>query len=191
MVVLRALSSSPKKHKILDPAAVCCAHHRSSGSRTTIVLSIMAWDGNYGSSGWSESYAGQYNPNSRSTSSGSNMQPHYASAYYAQGYYAQPSVPQPMQITVPSPGFARNQPMASLVPIHMRNRVGPVRCGHEGCMFAGSHKEVEVHKMDRHLIFPPGWQENQARGKRKRGKDKEEGEGDVYIDEEAQFLANG
>ena len=58
-------------------------------------------------------------------------------------------------------------------------------------MFAGSHKEVEVHKMDRHLIFPPGWQENQARGKRKRGKDKEEGEGDVYIGEEAQFLANG
>lgn len=58
-------------------------------------------------------------------------------------------------------------------------------------MFAGSHKEVEVHKMDRHLIFPPGWQENQARGKRKRGEDNEEGEEEAYMDEEAQFRANG
>ncbi|KAF8605140.1 hypothetical protein BDV93DRAFT_522009 [Ceratobasidium sp. AG-I] len=151
----------------------------------------MAWNGSSGSSGSSGNYAGQYNSQTHSASSGSNMQPHYASAYYAQGYYAQPSVPQPMQITVPSPGFARNQPMASLVPMHMRNRVGPVRCGHEGCMFAGSHKEVEVHKMDRHLIFPPGWQEGQVRGKRKRGKDKEEGGEEVCVDEEAQFLANG
>ncbi|KAG8748479.1 hypothetical protein FRC10_003612 [Ceratobasidium sp. 414] len=96
-----------------------------------------------------------------------------------------------MQITVPSPGFARNQPMASLVPIHMRNRVGPVRCGHEGCLFAGSHKEVEVHKMDRHLIFPPGWEEDQARKKRKRGKERGEGEDEKYVDEEAQFRATG
>jgi hypothetical protein len=120
------------------------------------------------------------------------MQPHYANAYYAPGgYYAQSTASQPMQITVPSPGFARNQPMTSLVPIHMRNRIGAVRCGHEGCLFAGSHKDVEVHKMDRHLIFPPGWQESQMRGKRKRGKEKDEGGAEEYVDEEAQFRANG
>ncbi|KAG8712765.1 hypothetical protein FRC09_019495, partial [Ceratobasidium sp. 395] len=120
------------------------------------------------------------------------MQPHYANAYYVQGgYYTQPTISQPTHITIPSPGFARNQPMASLVPIHMRNRVGPARCGHEGCLFAGSHKEVEVHKMDRHLIFPPGWEDDQTRKKRKRGKERE-GEGsEEYVDEEAQFRASG
>ncbi|KAG9126851.1 hypothetical protein FRC07_001708 [Ceratobasidium sp. 392] len=120
------------------------------------------------------------------------MQPHYARAYFAQGgYYTQPNASQPMQITIPSPGFARNQPMASLVPVHMRNRVGPARCGHEGCLFAGSHKEVEVHKMDRHLIFPPGWEDNQAQRKRKRGKEKEGDEDEEHVDEEAQFRATG
>jgi len=34
---------------------------------------------------------------------------------------------------------------------------GYIRCGHEGCLFSGAHKTVEIHKMDRHLIFPPGW----------------------------------
>ncbi|EJD55671.1 hypothetical protein AURDEDRAFT_179383 [Auricularia subglabra TFB-10046 SS5] len=33
---------------------------------------------------------------------------------------------------------------------------GSSRCGHEGCAFAGSAKAVEIHKMDRHLIYPPG-----------------------------------
>lgn len=46
--------------------------------------------------------------------------------------------------------------------------VGPVRCGHPGCLFRGNHKSVELHKMDRHLIFPPGWEDQQQR-KRKRG----------------------
>ncbi|KAG9104562.1 hypothetical protein FRC06_001342 [Ceratobasidium sp. 370] len=149
----------------------------------------MAWNRNHGASGW------QTGSNDQSSfypdGSGNRMQPHYANAFYAPGgYYAQPAVPQLAQITIPAPGFARNQPMASLVPIHMRNRVGPVRCGHEGCLFAGSPKEVEVHKMDRHLIFPPGWEENQARKKRKRGREKEGGE-EEYVDEEAQFRATG
>lgn len=186
----RALSVHQKIENLRTGGRVCTLCCRSPSSRTTVLFRNMAWNSNSGSSGWSGNYLGQYNSHSYSAGSGSNVQPHYASAYYAQGYYAQPSAPQPMQITVPSPGFARNQPMASIVPMHMRNCVGPARCGHEGCMFAGSHKEVEVHKMDRHLIFPPGWQENQARGKRKRGKDKDEGE-EAYIDEEAHFRANG
>jgi hypothetical protein len=34
---------------------------------------------------------------------------------------------------------------------------GPVRCGHTGCPYSGYAKDVEIHKMDRHLIFPPGY----------------------------------
>ncbi|CAE6425069.1 unnamed protein product [Rhizoctonia solani] len=138
----------------------------------------MSWNTSFGSqapySYKNEQQGGYYQ---------SQMQPHYASAYHygLQGI----AVPQPTQITVPSPGFSGNQPMTSLVPLHMRNRGGPVKCGYEGCPFTGVHKEVEVHKMDRHLIFPPGWQEK-GKGKRKREEDD-----NGYVDEEAQFRAIG
>ncbi|CAE6416716.1 unnamed protein product [Rhizoctonia solani] len=136
----------------------------------------MSWNG-FGSS-YSNGQLGGYYQNQIPT--------HYANAYHYRQQGAT-MMPQPTQITVPSPGFSSHQPMASLVPMHMRNRTGPVRCGHEGCLFAGTHKEVEVHKMDRHLIFPPGWQEKgKGKGKRKR-----EGEDNDYVDEEAQFRISG
>jgi hypothetical protein len=35
---------------------------------------------------------------------------------------------------------------------------GPYRCAHPGCPWSGpTPKALEIHKMDRHLIFPPGW----------------------------------
>jgi hypothetical protein len=35
---------------------------------------------------------------------------------------------------------------------------GPQRCAHPGCPWSGpTPKALETHKMDRHLIFPPGW----------------------------------
>ncbi|KAH7100184.1 nuclear fragile X mental retardation-interacting protein 1-domain-containing protein [Auriculariales sp. MPI-PUGE-AT-0066] len=34
---------------------------------------------------------------------------------------------------------------------------GGSRCTHSGCSFAGSAKTVEIHMMDRHLIYPPGY----------------------------------
>ncbi|KAH8120385.1 hypothetical protein DFH11DRAFT_1500361 [Phellopilus nigrolimitatus] len=34
---------------------------------------------------------------------------------------------------------------------------GNHKCTHEQCAFTGSKKSVEIHMMDRHLIFPPGW----------------------------------
>ncbi|KAG9039367.1 hypothetical protein FRB95_010655 [Tulasnella sp. JGI-2019a] len=43
---------------------------------------------------------------------------------------------------------------------------GPSRCGHAGCLFRGNHKDVEVHRMDRHLIFPSGWEDQQKKRKR-------------------------
>jgi hypothetical protein len=39
-------------------------------------------------------------------------------------------------------------------------------CTHRDCTYAGSRKDVELHMMDRHLIFPPGWKDRE--GKRKR-----------------------
>lgn len=35
---------------------------------------------------------------------------------------------------------------------------GNCRCTRPGCAFTGSKKSVDIHMMDRHLIFPPGWQ---------------------------------
>ncbi|KAL4064915.1 hypothetical protein V8B97DRAFT_2010599 [Scleroderma yunnanense] len=37
---------------------------------------------------------------------------------------------------------------------------GNFRCQRQGCPFLGSHKSVEIHMMDRHFIFPPGWDKN-------------------------------
>ncbi|KZT30493.1 hypothetical protein NEOLEDRAFT_13131 [Neolentinus lepideus HHB14362 ss-1] len=35
---------------------------------------------------------------------------------------------------------------------------GNERCTYRDCQFTGSKKSVEIHMMDRHLIYPPGWQ---------------------------------
>ncbi|KAH7931085.1 hypothetical protein BV22DRAFT_999201 [Leucogyrophana mollusca] len=35
---------------------------------------------------------------------------------------------------------------------------GNSRCTRQGCTFTGSQKSVEIHMMDRHLIYPPGWE---------------------------------
>ncbi|KAF8974008.1 hypothetical protein BDZ97DRAFT_1912450 [Flammula alnicola] len=40
---------------------------------------------------------------------------------------------------------------------------GSSRCTHPGCTFTGSHKSVEVHMMDRHLIYPPGWEKRKKK----------------------------
>ena len=40
---------------------------------------------------------------------------------------------------------------------------GNVRCTHEQCGFMGSRKSVETHMMDRHLIFPPGWEKHKRK----------------------------
>ncbi|KAJ3920686.1 hypothetical protein F5877DRAFT_37536 [Lentinula edodes] len=36
-------------------------------------------------------------------------------------------------------------------------QAGYERCTYRGCKFTGSAKCVEIHMMDRHLIYPPGW----------------------------------
>ena len=39
---------------------------------------------------------------------------------------------------------------------------GPVRCSYPGCEYSGYAKGVEIHKMDRHLIFPPGYKPSKS-----------------------------
>ena len=34
---------------------------------------------------------------------------------------------------------------------------GNSKCTHSGCTFTGSANSVQLHMMDRHLIYPPGW----------------------------------
>jgi len=75
--------------------------------------------------------------------------PHYLAAY-AQ---AQASTSQPIsQQLVARPALPPPAPMGSWY------QPGNVRCTYQGCSFTGSHKSVEIHRMDRHLIYPPGWQ---------------------------------
>ncbi|KAF9229384.1 hypothetical protein BS17DRAFT_824965 [Gyrodon lividus] len=40
-------------------------------------------------------------------------------------------------------------------------QAGNCRCTRQRCPFTGSRKAVEIHMMDRHLVFPPGWQKRQ------------------------------
>ena len=35
---------------------------------------------------------------------------------------------------------------------------GTCRCSRQGCTFMGSKKAVDIHMMDRHLVYPPGWE---------------------------------
>ena len=41
---------------------------------------------------------------------------------------------------------------------------GSSRCAHPGCGFAGAAKAVEVHMMDRHLVYPAGWDRRKRAG---------------------------
>ncbi|KAJ7619114.1 hypothetical protein DFH06DRAFT_1482920 [Mycena polygramma] len=40
---------------------------------------------------------------------------------------------------------------------------GGSRCTYKNCTFRGSAQTVETHMMDRHLIFPPGWEKRKKR----------------------------
>ncbi|KAJ8521453.1 hypothetical protein ONZ45_g1849 [Pleurotus djamor] len=82
---------------------------------------------------------------------------HYARAYMQSMQATQqgPVYASSSQITLPGPasGPSYHQPQ--------RNpawyQPGQCRCTYNGCTFSGSPKALELHKMDRHLIYPPGW----------------------------------
>ncbi|KAH9064308.1 hypothetical protein EDB87DRAFT_1400587 [Lactarius vividus] len=59
--------------------------------------------------------------------------------------------------SVASGSTSRNvQPPRRAPPVHWYTP-GSSRCTHSGCAFSGSPNSLEIHMMDRHLIYPPGW----------------------------------
>ncbi|KAI0051677.1 hypothetical protein FA95DRAFT_191388 [Auriscalpium vulgare] len=112
-----------------------------------------------------------------------NQSPHYAQAY-ANHYAAQQATPQGYTYSstytpgpsTPSTSYAAQQPSRGRggPPAHRGGHqqpsgqhwysAGSARCSHPGCAFAGSAKAVETHMMDRHLIYPPGWDKRKRRG---------------------------
>lgn len=79
---------------------------------------------------------------------------HYAQAYmqhnYVSGSHAMPTY-------APQASTSRLQ-LPSAPPSSGWYQPGSIRCRKQGCSFIGSQKAVETHMMDRHLIFPPGWE---------------------------------
>lgn len=88
---------------------------------------------------------------------------YYVSSHYAQAYMqnAAPAATQQAQYYMPTPGAGpSNFPRP---PSSQWAQPGNVRCKQPGCSFTGSHKSVEIHMMDRHLIYPPGWENSKRK----------------------------
>lgn len=108
------------------------------------------------------------------------------SAHYAQAYHNRHSAGSQAALSYTPEGYAisstyrpsNHDPYAKPPPIHnaapgpskpnhLHNAPQPqnqpwktpgnVRCSSAGCNFVASAKSVEIHMMDRHLIYPPGW----------------------------------
>ena len=77
---------------------------------------------------------------------------HYAQAYSnSLGGFPQPT---PTQTT----------PSHSTSTYHPRPRPkGTHKCTWDRCSFTGSQKAVEIHMMDRHLVYPPNYNKNKQR----------------------------
>lgn len=74
------------------------------------------------------------------------------SSHYAQAYTN--------QFAVPTNSIAGPSSLPNFLPQATPRwaQPGGHRCKKPGCTFTGSHKSVETHMMDRHLIYPPGWE---------------------------------
>ena len=88
------------------------------------------------------------------------------SSHYAQAYYPQLA----FQSAPASANFSTVKNVMNRgkgIPVHLMStwyQPGNFRCSHPGCSFYGSQKSLELHKMDRHLIFPPDWNKRNKKG---------------------------
>ncbi|KAF9044799.1 hypothetical protein BDZ89DRAFT_942811 [Hymenopellis radicata] len=73
---------------------------------------------------------------------------HYAQAYQQPTSVASTSTSSGQVASAPPPAAGHSSWYQS----------GHVRCTQKNCSFTGSAKTVETHMMDRHLIYPPGYQ---------------------------------
>ncbi len=60
--------------------------------------------------------------------------------------------------TFTPPGAMQQITSFTSMPSQSWYQPGSVRCRQTGCRFMGSVKAVEIHVMDRHLVFPPDWE---------------------------------
>ena len=75
---------------------------------------------------------------------------HYAQAYLQNtlgGFHQQVQTPQTAPSSYTPPSTSTFQPRSRPKGTH--------KCTHGQCTFSGSKKAVEIHMMDRHLIYPP------------------------------------
>ncbi|KAF7310977.1 Nuclear fragile X mental retardation-interacting protein 1 [Mycena chlorophos] len=79
----------------------------------------------------------------------------YHSSHYVAAYQPQP-MPSTSRASLPAHVAPPSRPRPSQ-PSSVWYQPGSVRCTHKTCTFTGSKHSVEIHMMDRHLIFPPGW----------------------------------
>ncbi|PBL01088.1 hypothetical protein ARMGADRAFT_1073398 [Armillaria gallica] len=82
----------------------------------------------------------------------------YAQAYsshYAQAYSTTPQGYAVSSTYTAASSSSSSRPMN--VGASSWYQTGNSRCTYKSCTFTGSQKSVETHMMDRHLIFPPGW----------------------------------
>ncbi|KAJ7783879.1 nuclear fragile X mental retardation-interacting protein 1-domain-containing protein [Mycena maculata] len=86
---------------------------------------------------------------------------HYVQAYMQQQQYALPATPQGYTLSSTynpnSSAQTHNTPGPSAPPSAAWYQPGNSRCTYKDCTFRGSAQTVETHMMDRHLIFPSGW----------------------------------
>ncbi|KAJ7630998.1 hypothetical protein FB45DRAFT_553915 [Roridomyces roridus] len=88
----------------------------------------------------------------------------YYSSHYAQAYMQQMPPTTTPQGYRPSSTYNNNAPPKN-APVASGSRFQPghVRCTYKTCTFHGSPQSLETHMMDRHLIFPPGWDQRQKK----------------------------
>lgn len=103
--------------------------------------------------------------------------PHYAQAIAhpvatSQGYtysstYDPSALPSTSALNDVRGGHQRSNTRAFLSSDHPSSsswyQPGDSRCTHKNCTFSGSHRSLETHMMDRHLIYPPGWDNKKKR----------------------------
>lgn len=89
---------------------------------------------------------------------------HYAQAYTQQGWGNTATNSEGYTISSTySPEQSSSLPAIRSRPVGQWYQPGSSRCSKPGCQFTGSPKSVEIHMMDRHLIYPPGWEKRKKK----------------------------
>lgn len=133
---------------------------RHAGSRAANALAA-ALGNPYGNRGWLPgNYALQYGQNSAATSSRRTAEGYTFSSTYASN--AEPltiPLPEPSELSIPN-GTSKSATQNSRNPPRpFWLTPGNFHCKYPGCNFRASQQSVEIHMMDRHLIYPKNWKE--------------------------------